>query len=101
MRGDGKSIYTAFITHRKKYVTWLSRAKVLNRLFELRDEIRLFFKDTQFQLNERFYDFSWLAMVAYLADIFTYLNELNLSLQGAAVNRFKVEDKIEAIIKKI
>ena len=37
---------------------------------------------------------------AYFAVIFTYLNELNLSLQGAAVNRFKVEDKIEAIIIK-
>ena len=36
-----------------------------------------------------------------LQDIFTYLNELNLSLQGAAVNRFKVEDKTEAIIKNL
>lgn len=31
----------------------------------------------------------WLASLSYLVDIFTYLNEFNLSLNGVAVNRFK------------
>lgn len=42
--------------------------------------------DMQFELNEYLKTFSYLAKVAYLADIFTYFNELNLSLQGEAVN---------------
>lgn len=73
-------------------VRWLSRGKVFNRLFELRDEIRLLLMDKHFELNGCFNDFSWLAKVAFLAGIFTYLNELNLILQSAAAYIFKVED---------
>jgi len=50
-------------------------------------------------LSERLNDFSWLASLAYLSDIFAHLNELNLSLQGSHVTIFKVEVKIEAMIK--
>jgi 3-methyladenine DNA glycosylase Tag len=38
--------------------------------------------------------------VAYLRDLFCFLNELSLSLQGANINIFKVHEKIEATIKK-
>jgi hypothetical protein len=38
--------------------------------------------------------------LAYLVDVFNYLNELNLSLQGKAVNVFKVQDKTDTMIKK-
>jgi len=47
------------------------------------------------------YDCSWLAILAYLADIFAYINALNLSLQGIHVIMFDVEDKIEAMIVKL
>lgn len=57
--------------------------------------------DTKSQQTERFREFSWLVKVAFLVDIFIYLNELNLSLQGTAVNSFKVEDKIEAMKKNL
>ncbi|KAL4136257.1 hypothetical protein QTP88_007808 [Uroleucon formosanum] len=50
---------------------------------------------------ERVNDYSWLATLAYLSDIFTHLNALNLSLQGTHITIFKVEDKIEAMIKKL
>jgi hypothetical protein len=46
-------------------------------------------------------DYSWLATLAYLSDIFTHLNAFNLNLQGIHVTIFKVEDKIEAMIKKL
>ncbi|VVC46493.1 Ribonuclease H-like domain, partial [Cinara cedri] len=82
-------------------IRWVSRGKVLSRLFELRHEVRLFFIEhkSSFTLSERLNDFSWLASLAYLSDIFAHLNIINLSLQGSHVTIFKVEDKIEAMIK--
>jgi hypothetical protein len=76
---------------------------VLSRLFELRHEVRLFFIEhkSSFTLSERLNDFSWLASLAYLSNIFAHLNVPNLSLQGSHVTVFKVEDKIEAMIKKL
>ena len=36
-----------------------------------------------------------------MSDIFTHLNDLNLSLQGRSVTIFKVEAKVEAMIMKL
>ena len=36
-----------------------------------------------------------------MSDIFAYLNELNLSLQGKFLTTFKVENKVEAMIMKL
>uniref|UniRef100_A0A3B1IGP9 Uncharacterized protein n=1 Tax=Astyanax mexicanus TaxID=7994 RepID=A0A3B1IGP9_ASTMX len=82
-------------------VRWLSHGKVLARLFELRDEVRIFLLDSNFELSDRFTDFEWLAKLSYLSDIFTHLNGLNLSLQGKSVTAFHVQNKIEATIKKL
>lgn len=81
-------------------VRWLSRGRVLTRLFQLRDEVRTFFIDSKFELADRLCDFEWLCKLAYLADIFSHLNGLNLALQGTAVTMFHVQNKIEATIKK-
>jgi hypothetical protein len=64
-------------------VRWLSRGRVFSRLFELRNENSVFFidLDSLFVLTERLNDYSWLAVLAYMADIFTHLNALNLSMQ--------------------
>ena len=64
-------------------VRWLSRGKVLARLFELRHEI------SQFLLSQNSHDLyalfesdRWIAKLAYLANIFEHLNELNIKMQG-------------------
>ncbi|GAA6089229.1 general transcription factor II-I repeat domain-containing protein 2-like [Tachysurus ichikawai] len=78
-------------------VRWLSHGKVLNRFFEMREEICQFLqskgKDTA-ELREQ----KFLCELAFLCDISSHLDALNLQLQGrgriitdAAVRAFKTK----------
>jgi hypothetical protein len=80
-------------------IRWLLHGKILQRFFELRDEVRVFLLKTKFV--GLLTDFSWLSRIAYLADMFEYLNALNLSLQGMYIYDFHVEDEMEANYKKV
>uniref|UniRef100_A0A3B4TIW1 Uncharacterized protein n=1 Tax=Seriola dumerili TaxID=41447 RepID=A0A3B4TIW1_SERDU len=82
-------------------VRWLSRGKVLSRLFELHREVQMFLQDTNFPLSDIFADAVWLSRLAYVSDIFSRLNKLNLGLQGLSINVFDVQDKINALLKKL
>ena len=77
-------------------VRWLSRGKVLPRFFELRKEIMFFLSEHPFQLSAKPKDQCWMERLAYLSDIFGYLNEVNLAMQGTNVTCFKVKDKMNA-----
>ena len=80
---------------------WLSRGKIIQRLFELREELLMFLGDHNAELASIMADKIWLSKVAYLADIFNKLNKLNLSLQGRNSNILFSHDKIEAFKKKL
>jgi len=76
--------------------------KFFTRLFELRDEVKIFLKEhTKKNLFEWFHDENWLIKLAYLSDIFNKLNETNLGLQGKETSIFQANDKIEALIGKL
>lgn len=52
-------------------------------------------------MKNRLFDRNWLFKIAYLSNIFTKINELNLTLQGKQVNVFTAHKKILAFKKKI
>ncbi|XP_028673527.1 protein FAM200A-like [Erpetoichthys calabaricus] len=82
-------------------VRWLSRGRVLQRFFELRNEVSLFLLQKNSVMNVYLCDATWLAKLAYLVDIFNALNDLNPSLQGRDSDLFKHMDKVSAFVKKL
>jgi len=79
----------------------LSRGEVLKRLYELRKEVELFLIDKKSDLSHYFQDKNWVARLAYLSDIFSYINALNLKLQGPDTTIFSAWNKIESFKKKL
>lgn len=59
-------------------VCWLLREKVLTRFLKLRDELKVLFTDHHFHLSDRLHDDEFLTRLAYLGDVFSCLNDLNL-----------------------
>ena len=83
-------------------VRWLSRGKVLARLFELRHGISQFLlSQNSHDLYALFENDRWIAKFAYLADIFEHLNELNIKMQGKNENILTCSDKLKGFKEKI
>uniref|UniRef100_A0A9J7YY69 DUF4371 domain-containing protein n=1 Tax=Cyprinus carpio carpio TaxID=630221 RepID=A0A9J7YY69_CYPCA len=82
-------------------VRWLSRGRVLSRLFDLREEVLLFLSNVQSSLTKYMSDSSWIARLAYLSDIFERLNTLNTSLQGSDCNVFSAFEQVSSFRRKL
>jgi len=80
---------------------WLSGGEVLKWLYELRKEVELFLIDKKSDLSHYLQHYKWVARLAYLSDIFSYINELNLKLQGPDKTIFNAWNKIELFKKKL
>ncbi|MBN3304913.1 GSHB synthetase, partial [Amia calva] len=67
-------------------VRWLSKGKVLERFWTLRKELETFLLDQKSAKAKQFVDFMQneekMEIVAFLSDITSHLNDLNMKLQG-------------------
>ena len=76
---DMQADYRQLLFHSS--VRWLSRGKVLSRVYELQNELEVFLHDRKPDWAKLFCDEQWLALLAYLTDIFVIII-LALTLQG-------------------
>ena len=82
-------------------VRWLSKENMLSRIFELR-EVKLFLVAKQkHDLLLAFGGDGFSTYLAYLADIFEALNQLNKKLQGPGTNIIVHSDTINAFVVKL
>ena len=83
-------------------VRWLSRGQALTRFFELREEIKVFFlEERECDLVGALESQEFAQMLAYLADIFTRMNDLSISLQGKGINILKACEKLNSLKEKL
>uniref|UniRef100_UPI00358E7DE2 zinc finger MYM-type protein 6-like n=1 Tax=Myxine glutinosa TaxID=7769 RepID=UPI00358E7DE2 len=86
-------------------VRWLSRGDALARLYELRDQVLAFLEVARSDLAVYYKNNKFIAKLAYMADIFNLLNNLNISFQGKMNKQVKsvfvMYDKIAAFKSKL
>ncbi|XP_026476289.1 protein ZBED8-like [Ctenocephalides felis] len=95
---DGEAEYTDLLYQTE--VRWLSRGNVLNRVWTLKNEVEMFLVSQKNILAEHFNNSSWIAYLAYLADIFESINLLN-KLQGKHCNIISAREILSAFGLKL
>jgi hypothetical protein len=82
-------------------VRWLSRGRVLQRFYELEDELLIFFTCEESDFARLLSDDTWCTKVAFLADIFGKLYFLNKGMQGKRETILTSTDKIISFQQKL
>ncbi|XP_076049733.1 zinc finger BED domain-containing protein 5-like [Oratosquilla oratoria] len=73
---------------------WLSRGKVLQRVLDMHAEVEIFLNKRKHTLASKLSEPGGLLKLAYLSDIFSELNLLNMSMQGKDETLISVSEKL-------
>ena len=82
-------------------VRWLSRAKVIQRVLQLKDEIAIFLDENHNEDSNMFRDDNFIVKLTYLVEIFGKLSVFNKSMQGPQMHLLMQKDKVKAFVKKL
>ena len=83
-------------------VRWLSKGDMLNLLVHLLPEVTQFLEErNKGDLKAAVSDEAFQCRLAFLADMFSHLNELNRKLQGADSDIIGHRDKVNAFVSKL
>ena len=82
-------------------VWWLSRGKMLNRVFTLRVELAVLLREQQHRHADCLENSEFILVLAYMVDIFDALNNLSEQMQGGGVNIIEVEEHLKTFQKKM
>lgn len=86
-------------------VRWLSKGKALDRFCALLDEVKAFLRLSKIRTAADHLallgDEKFMSNVAFLADIFRHLNQLNLQLQGRGKTIVDMVEKLESFTRKL
>ncbi len=97
---DVDSEHEALLLYSK--VRWLSRGNVMNRVFELWRELKLFLEmKRKDDLLSQFNEVLWEPRLACLADICKQLNRLNLKLHGKERNVFHMMNCLRGFLAEL
>ena len=96
---DLGSKHTSLLYHTE--VRWLSHGNATKRLFEMKNEMLLLFKELGHPYSKDLENDEFVQRLAYLSDIFEAFNIVNLSLQGRNGTIVDFVSKLGAFIRKL
>ena len=88
------SVFETLLLH--SHVRWLSKGKVLRRVFILRKEIQRFLMNTKQDTHAKLSDVRFLLSLSCLVGIFEFMNPINLVLQGREITVLYYHEKIDS-----